>query len=154
MQQAARPRNSLELPLHRLPGGSIGGAIYTLLALFYCAQLFAQRNWLCAMLVFVATAIIAAVLRRWLGRQGHAGLRRLRLCSDGTIQVFGEDGHVARARILAHSLRLGRHWLLVVVSEDGNSHRLLLGPGNLQPAQQAALGRWLRRPPADPFRLR
>jgi hypothetical protein len=140
--------------MHPLPGASIGGAVYILLALVYCVELFAQRNWLVATLVFVASAIIAAVLWRWLGRQGHAAPRRLRLCSDGAIQIFSHSGCMARARIQSRSLRLGRHWLLVVVSEDGDFHRLLLGPGNLQPAEQAALGRWLRRPPADPFRLR
>jgi hypothetical protein len=68
--------------------------------------------------------------------------------------MFAGNGRVWRAKLQPHSLRLGSHWLLVLVTEDGRRHRLLLGPGNLQPVELAALGRWLRRPPADPFGLR
>jgi len=140
--------------VHPLPGVWVGGALYGLLALVYCAQLLTQRNWLCAVLVFGATAVLAAVLWRGRGRPGHATPHRLRLCGDGTLHIFKTDGHVVRARIHTCSVRLGRCWLLVVVTEAGALQRLLLGPGNLQAAQLAALGRWLRRPPADPFRLR
>jgi len=140
--------------LHPLPAASIGGAVYTLLALAYCAELLTQRNWLCGMLVFAATAVIVAVLWRWLRHPAHAAPRRLYLGSDGTLRIRDRDGQVVRARIQTRSMRLGRYWLLVVVTEAGRLHRLLLGPGNLRAVEQAALGRWLRRPPADPFRLR
>lgn len=154
VQQGRRRRGSLELALRALPRISICGAIYVLLALGYGVELLLQGNWAWGVLVFCATAMIALALQRWLYPGARNAPRRLRLCSDGTARLFCRNGQNVPARILPHSLRLGRHWLLLLHTEDGRRHRLWLGPGNLPPAECAALGRWLRRPPADPLSLR
>lgn len=154
LQEGKRRRGSVELGLQVLPRISFCGAVYVLLACAYGVELLVQGNWQWGVLVFCATAVLAELTRRWQKSGAHAAPRRLRLCGDGTARVSSGHGQVLLARILPHSLRLGRHWLLVLVTEDGRHHRLVLGPGNLQPAEWAAVGRWLRRPPADPLGLR
>ncbi|HXC57756.1 MAG TPA: hypothetical protein VN645_00485 [Steroidobacteraceae bacterium] len=124
------------------------------LAALYAVVLFIQRGFFCGLLVFCATAVTGIGLWCWLGSVRADRPQRLRLCGDGTATVFTGSGRVLQARVLPSSLRLGRHWLLVVATAEGGRHRLLLGPGNQNGAELAALGRWLRRPPAGPWLLR
>jgi hypothetical protein len=140
--------------LHPLPEVQLFGTVYLLLALAYGIELFARRNGAWGLLVVGVSGVIAAIVWRWPGSGAYAVPCRLRLCSDGTAGILGSNGRLLRAQLQPHSLRLGRHWLLVLVAEDGRRHRLLLGPGNLQPQEWAATSCWLRQPPADPFRLR
>jgi hypothetical protein len=75
--------------------------------------------------------------------------RRVRFCADGSLCLFMPDGSMQPARLRPCSLRLGRHWLLVLQNKYGYWH-LLFGPGNLAAGELAALARWLLQPPADP----
>ena len=151
--QSARRRSSLELALHPSLRVLAGGALFTLLALAHGVELLMQRNRLWSLVVFCAAVLAAIAIWRW----QYACMRgelRLDLRSDGTVRLASGHGPWVRAAIRPHSLRLGRHWLLVLVTEEGRRHRLLVGPENLRGAEWAALCRWLRRPPADPLRLR
>jgi hypothetical protein len=154
MQKGGRRRGSLELALRALPRISICGAIYVLLAVGYAVELLLQGNWQWGALVFCAAAFTARAIHRWQHPGAPDAPRRLRLCGDGTARLFTRNGRNVPTTIQPHSLRWGGYWLLVLVTEDGRHHRLWLGRGNLQPAERAALGRWLRRPPADPLSLR
>jgi hypothetical protein len=124
-----------------------------LLALAHGIELLMQRNGLWSLMVFCAAVLTAIAFWRWQWACTHGALR-LDLRSDGTVRLATNDGPWMRAAIRPHSLRLGRHWMLVLVTEEGRRHRILVGRENLQGAEWAALGRWLRRPPADPLRLR
>jgi hypothetical protein len=126
-------------------------------------------RWLGGAILLAGTLLAVAVSLRgtpwpaallWLGNGGLAwGLkgmlwpgvhapRRLRLRGDGSLVLFMPDGRPLSARLRPASLRLGRHWLLVVHA-DGRCLHLMFGPGNLAPAELAALSRWLLQPPAD-----
>lgn len=152
LQQSARRRSSLELALRPQPRALVAGGLYTLLALAHGVELLMQRNGWWSLMVFGASVLAAHTIWHW--QSLRCETLRLELRSDGTVRMANDNGRWVRAAIRPHSLRLGRHWLLVLITEEGRVHRLLVGPGNLQGAEWAALGRWLRRPPADPFRLR
>lgn len=153
-RQTARNRNGLELALSALPLAVAYGAIYVLLYAVYGAALLAQHGFFWGLLVLCSAVATAIALWSWHASTQGDRPQRLRLCSDGTAAVFTGNGCRLQARVLPSSLRLGRHWLLVVDTADGRRHRLLLGPGNQNVAELAALGRWLRRPPAGPWLLR
>jgi hypothetical protein len=128
------------------------GAVYTSLAFAHGVELLMQRNGLWSLIVFGASVLTGIAIWRW--QAVRSPTLRLALCDDGTVRFATGNCLWVRATIQPHSQRLGRHWLLVLVTDEGCQHRLLVGPSNLQGAEWAALGRWLRRPPADPFRLR
>ena len=151
-QQSARRRNSLELALRPQPRALAAGVLYTLLALAHALELLMQRNGWWSFMVFGCSVLAAVTIWRW--QSVRCETLRLELRGDGTVRLAAGNGRWLHAAVQPHSLRLGRHWLLVVITEEGLQLRLWVGPGNLQGAEWAALGRWLRRPPADPFRLR
>jgi hypothetical protein len=73
-------------------------------------------------------------------RNSPSSPRRLLLAADGRCHLLTVSGTVEELALQASSLRLGR-WLLLLFRSGGLTHRLLLGPDNLDPAELAALQR-------------
>lgn len=102
-----------------------------------------------AMLVLTAMTVFA--MRR-LSPQDAGAPRRLLLAADGRLHVATVGGAVEVVDSGGESLWLGSA-LLLVLHASGRKHRLLLGRGNLSPADLACLRRRLRGAgiaPGDP----
>jgi uncharacterized membrane protein len=100
--------------------------------------------------------VAAAVMRlRHTDHHDPASPRRVLLAADGRIWLFCVGGAAHAATAGGESIWLGANLLLVLHGTFG-CRRLLLGPGNLDPATLAALRRRLlaaRTPDADCARL-
>jgi hypothetical protein len=81
-------------------------------------------------------------LRHWLPQDADAA-RRLLLAADGSLHVHCIGGATLAVTLAGESLWLGRT-VLLVLRAPGRTHRLLLGPGNLDAFTLATLRRRLR----------
>jgi hypothetical protein len=134
--------NSLELPLTPLPAARRLARFYLLALGLYGGQLLLQGHWVMAAVML----LLAAVTRLAQGRmspRGPGAARRLLLAGDGRLYVASVGGAVEPVELAGESLWLGSA-VLLVLQAPGRRHRLLLGRGNLDPGQLAALRRRLR----------
>lgn len=104
----------------------------------YLVQLVLWGHLLVAGMVAVLGGALAWQCRRH--RSSARPARRLLMAADGRVHLLGADGTVAPATLQPCSMRLGP-WLLLVLDGDTGTHRLLLGPDNVDPVQLAALRR-------------
>ncbi len=127
------------------------GRCFAIALLLYAIELLARGHWLVAT---VATLLAAGTHlgRGKLAAQDSRAPRRLLLAADGSIHVHCIGGATVAVTLAGESLWLGNS-LLLVLREPGRTHRLLLGPGNLDPFTLATLRRRLRGAavaPVDP----
>jgi hypothetical protein len=123
------------------------------MALFHAADLWRQGSHPLAVGILVAALTASAVLWHWQWPGLSRSVLQLQLEPDGSTFALTADGRRQAVTLMPGSMRLGPCLLLVLRASD-NSFRLLLGPGNTDPAGLAALRRRLRRPPTVPGLLR
>ena len=88
--------------------------------------------------VALATCWLGCCRRR--GRDGRGQLRRLLVSATGQLHGMRGNGELVGLQVHPASLCLGR-WLLLRLEGGADSHVLLLGPDNMEPAALAALRR-------------
>lgn len=136
---------TLELPLQPSPRLRKARALLLSSIFLYGLELLLTGHWL----ALAATVGVAAVgFGPWcrLPRSGRPEPRHLVLAASGRLILTYPGDREEDVCLSARSLRLGSH-LLLVLEGAGRTHRLLLGPDNLAPAELAALR---RRLPAGP----
>jgi hypothetical protein len=117
----------------------------------YAGQLALSGHWVMAPGMVILAVATSFAMRRMEPRDAGAA-RRLLLAGDGRMHAATVGGAVEQLALGGESLWLGATVLLVLRTE-GRTHRLLLGPGNLEPARLATLRRRLRgagTAPGDP----
>jgi hypothetical protein len=142
---ALRPApHSLDIPLRPSPLARRAATLLLAAQSLYTLELALLGHWLVALM---ASGLAAGSAWQWLRpRQGTAATpRRLLLAADGRWHVLTVSGALEPLALQPASLRLGR-WLLLLFRNGGRTHRLLLGPDNLEPSQLAALQRRLGSP--------
>jgi hypothetical protein len=149
---AAPALTSLEIPLRPWRGLGWWFAGYLLLQLIYVAQLFWTGSLALATALLLAGVVSNTVLARGLWPRGPGAPGRLVIAADGSVQIRTVAGQCDAVRIRAQSLYLGAGVLLVL--RGARTHRLLLGPGNVDPVTLAALRRRLSKVRADAELLR
>jgi hypothetical protein len=108
----------------------------------YAGQLLLSGHWVMAPGMLILAVATSFAMRRMQPRDAGAA-RRLLLAGDGRMHVATVGGAVRPLALGGESLWLGSS-VLLVLRAAGRTHRLLLGPGNLDPARLATLRRRLR----------
>jgi hypothetical protein len=131
---ALRPAvGTLVLPLLPSPRLRLAVRILMLGILFYLMELLITGHGAVAGAVMLAAAASGA----W-KQPRDAASRQLVVTPDGRLFLDAMEGAMQEMQLRPETLRLGPH-LLLVLSNGGHRHRLLLGPDNLAPAALAAL---------------
>lgn len=128
----------LQLPLHPSRVVRMGGWVLLAVQGLYLAQLIYLGH-----LVVATPVAVIGVTFAWRLRAGSSAAqtaRRLLLAADGRLHLLEVGGGLQPAALHPGSMRLGA-WLLLVLSTGTGTHRLLLGPDNLDPDKLAALRR-------------
>jgi hypothetical protein len=141
-EPAPEPRpapDSLDLPLRPSPLGRRAARLFLATQLLFVFELALFGHW---WLALAALALAARFAWLWVrsGRSAPGSPRRLLLAADGRCHLLTVSGTVEELALHPASLRLGR-WLLLLFRSGGRTHRFLLGPDNLAPAELAALQR-------------
>ena len=110
--------------------------------LLYAAELLLRGHWMVAAGMVLIAAGTHMTRRRW-APQDSGAARRLLVAADGRLHVHCIGGTTQTVTLVAESLWLGST-VLLVLQAPGRMHRLLLGPGNLDPRTLATLRRRLR----------
>jgi hypothetical protein len=133
-----RAAGGLQVPLR--PSPLARRAVWLLLALqgLYLVQLVYLGHVVVATLVAALGSALAWHLRRRIATQWAA--QRLLLSADGRLHLLVPGGRLLAATLHPASMRLGA-WLLLVLRAGTDTHRLLLGPDNVDPALLSALRR-------------
>jgi hypothetical protein len=136
---------SLDIPLRPSPLARRAAGLFVLAQVLYLLELVLLGRLLPALL-----AVGLAAGSAWLCLRPPRGAactpRRLLLAADGRWHLLTVSGTLEQLALQPASLRLGRWLLLMFQTGDRRTHRLLLGPDNLDPAQLAALQRRLGAP--------
>ena len=148
-----RPGPGLDLSLRPPVRARWCSGLFVLLALGHATSQWLQGSLPRAAGILVATLMASVALWRWLLPVRAVSVQRLQAGPEGSICLLTADGRRREVSLIPVSMRLGPYLLLVLRAPD-RSHRLLLGPDNVDPAGLAALRRRLRRPPAAPVLLR
>jgi hypothetical protein len=136
------------LPLRPLPAARRLGQVFVATLLLYGIELLARGHWLVA----AATVLLAAGTHlNWsrLTPQDAGAARRLLLAADGRLHVHCIGGATEAVALAGESLWLGST-VLLVLQGPRRTHRLLLGPGNLDEFTLATLRRRLRGAAVSP----
>jgi hypothetical protein len=115
---------------------------HLLFMVVYAGQLALAGHWAMAPAMLAITGLTLFAMRRMLPADAGAP-RRLVLAADGGLHVATVGGLVEKVDIDGGSLWLGSA-VLLVLHAGHRSHRVLLGCGNLDPAELASLRRRLR----------
>ncbi|MEO6185393.1 MAG: hypothetical protein ABIP38_05915 [Steroidobacteraceae bacterium] len=116
--------------------------MFELALLLHASELLVRGHWLVA----AVSAVLAGGTHLGLGRLAPGdprAPRRLLLAADGSVHVHCVGGATVPATVAGESLWLGNS-VLLVVRDPARTHRLLLGPGNLDAFTLATLRRRLR----------
>lgn len=116
----------------------MGGWVLLAVQGLYLAQLIYLGHLVVATLVAAVGVTFAWRLRA--GGSAAQTARRLLLSADGRLHLLEVGGGLQSVALHPGSMRLGA-WLLLVLRTGTGTHRLLLGPDNLEPEKLAALRR-------------
>lgn len=128
----------LQVPLHPSLLARRAGRLLFALQGLYVAQLIYLGHLFVAGLVAALGAGLAWHVRRAIAARWTA--QRLLLSADGKLHLLGPGGRLQVAMLHPASMRLGA-WVLLVLRAGTGTHRLLLGPDNLDAARLSALRR-------------
>lgn len=125
-----------------MPAARRLGQAFVAALLLHAAELLLRGHWVVAAGMFLIAAGTHITRRGW-ARQDAGAARRLLVAADGRLHVHCIGGTTEAVTLVADSLWLGST-VLLVLQAPGRTHRLLLGPGNLDPLTTATLRRRLR----------